>query len=248
MIRICRDAVTLELHELHLHASMSDQLYSDALRRHEQIHNEPRRSALTKGSRACIACATARRKCSGEIQCSGCQKRSLECTYPPPDRTRRASTTVRSPTDTERTSLDASPTTQSVERQNKPNPGALPISWSHTSLSPIINTNGERIQTLSQIPLDVCDSRQESSRFSSYGNSFAEQGPHIQDTLSPDIPDLRLPTHEESRTVSKDQSRMGEAPFHDTQQTNQMMASDSNMNLNSANSPTTWFQSNSTLR
>ncbi|RDW59993.1 hypothetical protein BP5796_11599 [Coleophoma crateriformis] len=53
----------------------------DALRRHELIHREPGRSSLGKGARACTACAQARRKCSSERPCLGCQKRSLECVY-----------------------------------------------------------------------------------------------------------------------------------------------------------------------
>ncbi|TVY80516.1 Biofilm and cell wall regulator [Lachnellula suecica] len=54
----------------------------DALRRHEQTHREPRRSSLGKGARACVACATGRRKCSGGVTCSNCAKRVLECIYP----------------------------------------------------------------------------------------------------------------------------------------------------------------------
>ena len=55
---------------------------SDALRRHEQVHKEPKRSTLGRGIRACLACAKARRKCSGENPCFACDKRSIECNYP----------------------------------------------------------------------------------------------------------------------------------------------------------------------
>ena len=56
---------------------------SDALTRHEQVHKEPKRSTLGRGVRACLACAKARRKCSGDSPCSACEKRSIECSYPP---------------------------------------------------------------------------------------------------------------------------------------------------------------------
>jgi hypothetical protein len=92
VMRIVLDPVVaselLKSYQLYIHSSLSNVRFSDALRRHEQTHKEPRRSALAKGGRACITCATARRKCSGETKCSGCQKRSLECKYP--DGIRRA--------------------------------------------------------------------------------------------------------------------------------------------------------------
>jgi hypothetical protein len=56
--------------------------YSDALRRHEQVHKEPKRSTLGRGVRACLACAKARRKCSGDVPCSACENRSTACSYP----------------------------------------------------------------------------------------------------------------------------------------------------------------------
>lgn len=65
----------------HLRGFSNQCQFSDALRRHEQVHKQPGRSSLGKGARACDACAQARRKCSGEKPCLGCQKRSLECTY-----------------------------------------------------------------------------------------------------------------------------------------------------------------------
>ncbi|TVY27781.1 Zinc finger protein [Lachnellula hyalina] len=61
----------------------------DALRRHEQVHQDPKRSVLEKGARACIQCALARRKCTGGTTCSGCGKRGLECSYPDANRSRR---------------------------------------------------------------------------------------------------------------------------------------------------------------
>jgi len=36
---------------------------------------------LGRGGRACLACAHAKRKCSGGEPCSGCQRRSIECSY-----------------------------------------------------------------------------------------------------------------------------------------------------------------------
>jgi hypothetical protein len=65
----------LQISETLTHAS------SDALKRHEQVHNEPKRSSLGRGERACLACATAKRKCSGGDSCLACQKRSIDCSY-----------------------------------------------------------------------------------------------------------------------------------------------------------------------
>lgn len=55
---------------------------SDALKRHEKVHSEPKRSALGRGARACLSCAASRTKCSGQTPCSTCERRSLECEYP----------------------------------------------------------------------------------------------------------------------------------------------------------------------
>ncbi|KAI9646092.1 hypothetical protein NHQ30_005532 [Ciborinia camelliae] len=60
--------------------------HSDALRRHELVHKKTKRSSLGRGARACSACAIARRKCSGGNPCEGCEKRSIECTFPPTNR------------------------------------------------------------------------------------------------------------------------------------------------------------------
>ncbi|KAL7784031.1 C2H2 transcription factor-like protein [Trichoderma afarasin] len=54
----------------------------DALRRHERLHREPKRSAFHRGARACLACAKARRRCSGDNPCAACGKRSINCNYP----------------------------------------------------------------------------------------------------------------------------------------------------------------------
>lgn len=66
---------------------------SDALKRHEKVHSEPKRSALGKGGRACLACAASRTKCSGESPCLTCERRSLECEYPAAGKSRRENLT-----------------------------------------------------------------------------------------------------------------------------------------------------------
>ncbi|KAL7915557.1 C2H2 transcription factor-like protein [Trichoderma velutinum] len=60
----------------------TDFLDSDALRRHERVHEEPKSSAFRRGVRACLACAKARRRCSGDNPCAACEKRSINCSYP----------------------------------------------------------------------------------------------------------------------------------------------------------------------
>lgn len=64
---------------------------SDALKRHEKVHSEPKRSLLKEGARACLTCATSRRKCSGDTTCSACERRSLKCEYPVAGKSRQRS-------------------------------------------------------------------------------------------------------------------------------------------------------------
>lgn len=53
----------------------------DALRRHELTHrNEP--SLLQRGIRACLGCASAKARCSGEQQCIRCRDRGSDCVFP----------------------------------------------------------------------------------------------------------------------------------------------------------------------
>ncbi|KAI9737326.1 MAG: hypothetical protein M1834_009479 [Cirrosporium novae-zelandiae] len=54
----------------------------DALQRHELIHKEPHRKRIARGYRACLECASARTKCSGELPCTRCRARSIDCKYP----------------------------------------------------------------------------------------------------------------------------------------------------------------------
>lgn len=54
----------------------------DALSRHELTHQITAPSLLSKGARACIACATAKVRCSGATPCQRCDQRNLQCAYP----------------------------------------------------------------------------------------------------------------------------------------------------------------------
>lgn len=57
-------------------------LRRDALVRHEQLHKPSMGpSLLQRGARACLNCAAARARCSGELTCTRCASRSVECRY-----------------------------------------------------------------------------------------------------------------------------------------------------------------------
>ncbi|KAK0124407.1 hypothetical protein ONS95_009368 [Cadophora gregata] len=106
----------------------------DALRRHEQVHKEPKRSALGKGARACLPCANARRKCTGESPCLGCQKRSLECQYPASGRRGTTSTLPHANGSLSSPGDEVSPLSPFDQRTT--NSHESPMSWSNTSGSP----------------------------------------------------------------------------------------------------------------
>lgn len=117
------------------------------MRRHEQVHNEPKRSVLGKGNRACLACAAARRKCSGGIPCLGCQKRTVDCKYPESGRSRRATSTrfpvggedAASPVDDQETPSGSEHSSSKAQES--------PMSWSNTSASPRMNQDQDQIHS-----------------------------------------------------------------------------------------------------
>ena len=57
-------------------------LRRDALVRHEQVH-QPHMgpNLLQRGARACLNCAAAKARCSGELPCARCTQRSMQCRY-----------------------------------------------------------------------------------------------------------------------------------------------------------------------
>lgn len=123
-------------------STKADPSFSDALRRHEQVHRDTKRSCLGRGVRACLACAKARRKCSGDNPCSACEKRSIDCSYPHSKNVRRKSTVETA----DRDPL-LSPHEQSTElwpghglasSQVTASPQDTTGSWSNISHSPVV--------------------------------------------------------------------------------------------------------------
>jgi hypothetical protein len=136
---------------------------SDALRRHEQVHKEPKRSTLGKGVRACLACAKARRKCSGENPCSACEKRSTECSYPRPSDV-RGKTGGKGVDRASMASSDERPSELPHEEVLKANrvmasPRGSFESWSNTSHSP-----GPLDRNHDEITMSASESRYETNR------------------------------------------------------------------------------------
>ncbi|OBT54388.1 hypothetical protein VE04_04292 [Pseudogymnoascus sp. 24MN13] len=100
---------------------------SDALKRHEKVHSEPKRSALGRGARACLSCAASRTKCSGQTPCSTCERRSLECEYPAAGKSRPENLTS--------TPEEASNGSSAEHMVASPH-GSI-MSWSNASQSPV---------------------------------------------------------------------------------------------------------------
>ncbi|OBT64547.1 hypothetical protein VE03_05284, partial [Pseudogymnoascus sp. 23342-1-I1] len=100
---------------------------TDALKRHEKVHAEPKRSLLGKGERACLACAASRRKCSGDTPCSACERRSLACEFPPAGKRRRG---------TLGTSVEAASDGFGAEEDVVTSPRVSLMSWSNAPQSP----------------------------------------------------------------------------------------------------------------
>lgn len=135
---------------------------SDALRRHEQVHKEPNRSTLGKGVRACLACARARRKCSGDTPCSACKKRSAECRYPRPSDVRGKSDGKRGGRDSIASS-DEHPTELLHEEglqaaQVIPSPQGSSESWSNMS-----HSTGAVGRSHDELSISASETRYESS-------------------------------------------------------------------------------------
>jgi hypothetical protein len=75
---------------------------SDTLHRHELSHEAngggPVHQTTDRSFRACFRCATARVRCSGEVVCTRCQSKGLDCEYP---NKRRKRSTASNPQDPE---------------------------------------------------------------------------------------------------------------------------------------------------
>ena len=57
-------------------------LRRDVLARHEQLHESSvGPNLIQRGARACLNCAAAKARCSGESTCARCAQRSVECRY-----------------------------------------------------------------------------------------------------------------------------------------------------------------------
>lgn len=101
----------------------TDRIRRDALQRHEGTHNA-NPSLLQRGGRACIHCAAAKARCSGDPQCTRCRERGVQCSYP-----------VRAEAPTPSTSHGTPPTyyqgAQQIEPQYR-NQGEAPSMPQHT--------------------------------------------------------------------------------------------------------------------
>ena len=182
----------------------------DALRRHEQVHNEPKRSVLGKGYRACLACAAARRKCSGGIPCLGCQKRAIDCKYPAPARSRRATSTQGA--GEEPTSPGNDHGTPSGSEHSSSKAQESPMSWSNTSASPRMNQDHDRTHaTISNSLPESHDPNNflyEEHSSPEFALSFVRNGVQIQATMSPGLSGVHNPQPQISPTSRGEPQQM----------------------------------------
>jgi Fungal Zn(2)-Cys(6) binuclear cluster domain len=183
-------------------------VFRDALRRHEQVHNEPKRSVLGKGYRACLACAAARRKCSGGIPCLGCQKRTVDCRYPESGRSRRATSTQLTVAGEDAASPINEHGTPSGSEHSYSKAEESPMSWSNRSTSPRMNQDQDQDQihnrTADSLPgtNDPDTFLFESQASPEYALSFARNSVQMQSSISPGrsgVANSQLPTSPTSR-------------------------------------------------
>lgn len=145
--------------------------------------------------------------------------------------------------------------TQLMAKKTMANAGDSPISWSQGSASPKIGSNHQHNQTSPHDQIAVDDHIQSSPTFttSSYANPFTHQGLRMQTPNSPNLPGLNLRSPQSKRPVHEGESQIDGAQeptmmhslLQDTRQ-NQSMATQMNLNINSTNVSTPWFQSNFT--
>jgi hypothetical protein len=166
-------------------------VFRDALRRHEQVHNEPKRSVLGKGYRACLACAAARRKCSGGVPCLGCQKRTVDCKYPESGRSRRATSNQLNFAGEDAASPADDHASPSGSEHSPSKAQESPMSWSNTSASPRMNQNQDQIHTAAT---DSLPGTGESNTFlfqdhssTEYALSFVRNSVQLQTAISPGL-------------------------------------------------------------
>ncbi|KAE9379029.1 hypothetical protein N431DRAFT_396985 [Stipitochalara longipes BDJ] len=161
----------------------------DALRRHEQVHSEPKRSVLGKGYRACLACAAARRKCSGGIPCLGCQKRTVDCKYPESGRSRRATSAQVAGGDS--TSPVNDHGTPSGSEQSSSKAQESPMSWSNTSASPQMNQDHDHAHIAAADSLPGTTNANtflyQSHPSTEYALSFVRNNVQLQTAMSPGL-------------------------------------------------------------
>jgi hypothetical protein len=164
--------------------------FRDALRRHEQVHIEPKRSVLGKGYRACLACAAGRRKCSGGTPCLGCQKRTAECKYPESGRASRA--TSKLPLAREEGASPAEDhATPSGSEHSPSKVQESPMSWSNTSASPRMNQDHDQINTATADSLPGTNDQNtfhfQGHPSTEYSLSFVQNTVPLQNAISPGL-------------------------------------------------------------
>jgi len=162
----------------------------DALRRREQVHNEPKRSVLGKGYRACLACASARRKCSGGIPCLGCQKRTVECKYPESGRSRKGTSTQLPPVGEDATSASDDNATHPGSEQSPLKSHESPMSWSNTSPSPRIGQDHD-YNTSAGPPSATNNPKNfvfQGHNSTEFAMPFARSSIQLQTSISPRLP------------------------------------------------------------
>lgn len=233
--------------------------YRDALRRHEQIHNEPKRSVLGKGYRACLACAAARRKCSGGTPCLGCQKRAVDCKYPESGRSRRATSTQMTVAGEDAASPAEDHQTPSGSEHGSSKAQESPMSWSNTSTSPRMNQDLDLIHNTTAGSLQGTNHPNtfifQNHASSEYELSFVRNSVQMPTAISPGLSGVHSSQPLTSHTNRSEPQDMEIPPSSESthpfmEQTNNVRSLDMNTstdiehNQHDNGVPEPWYQNN----
>lgn len=145
------------------------------MKRHEQTHQEPKRVVLGVRARACLSCATARRKCSGEIPCAACERRVLVCKYPEARSSENRSSC-----------LHHEPN-QAPSENVSPSPNASLMSWSTSASPPAghLERNQTYIERQGEIQQQVLDAVNEQPNQFTPSLPMSSRGEHSHQNLAP---------------------------------------------------------------
>ncbi len=210
------------------------------MRRHEQVHKAPRRSGLGKGARACLACAAARRKCTGGSLCTGCQRRSIDCKYPETGKPKSvfhpaAAKSGGSP-------LEENNSNHSGAERRSSNSHHSPMSWSNASGSPDMGRSPDKMlsgMSESNTGLHNHTQKYEGSVSTTYPDSFLPESNSLQNQLSPSIPGFAVAGGQTIQPPTNHSRPQASGTAHDIAAVHQLLQAATHLHSMGLNDPPT---------